>query len=770
MKKRFFYVMISALALTGLPGLISCASSDDEQVDVNPKFDPETNTVGVEVAMSISTDNSAKTRQTAAATQANNSGTFHGIDHAFIMSTHLTDDGSRVPNSSTTMAQSYDLDRIVAASTISSSLSRRVLEMQLPLNTNTMMFYGKGMRYSATTAETEAGFDDYDVSGHLMTTNGYVVSKTLGDIKFEVQQRLNPENVAKYEKIQVLLSGILTCIMNTNLRGTHHLGFAATDTPSEGIPAYGETVAQDAGGYMEFSWADLTTNTFSPIVGNGSNVLQTPLEQKLAQAYTAMTNIDVAHGELRNGSMSAIESMLQDLWTIVNEVRCATPTGKAEAIAKFLATKISDHLNNYVKTGVSVPNNGAAVTGVKLKDASDLITAFAGDTYWPNATNPVQGADAPAATRPTDFTSISSLNISNFPKNFKLPEGATQLNFDATSKQFAYQTNYNTSGMPNVSNAFTVGSYYYSPELLYFGNTPIRVSQKEHLVSEYPENVTAWHTAANWPTTDTNNKPDWSNGASHVQSSTRAVAMINDINYGNALLETQVGYKVTTLQDNNSVIHTGEDNNTINVNDNSFKLVGLLIGGQSKKVGWDFLPLAGSDKGYVYDNVIADKNIPASGVSNPNYTIVFDNYTTATGGQERVYVALELQNNTGQDFYGMHGLIKNGGLFYLIGELNPNATELAAITWPDNNYYQIPPYDANGASQPVPRVFIQDYVTSATFKIGQYSLQYAYLTVPDLRSSSVTLGLSVDIQWRTGLNFSEVVLGGDSQYAKPSNP
>ena len=51
-------------------------------------------------------------------------------------------------------------------------------------------------------------------------------------------------------------------------------------------------------------------------------------------------------------------------------------------------------------------------------------------------------------------------------------------------------------------------------------------------------------------------------------------------------------------------------------------------------------------------------------------------------------------------------------------------------------------------------------MTTANFKIGENSLKYAYLTVPDLRSSSVTLGLSVDLNWSTGLVFDNIVVGG----------
>ncbi|MBR0246264.1 MAG: hypothetical protein IJQ61_07320, partial [Bacteroidales bacterium] len=136
-------------------------------------------------------------------------------------------------------------------------------------------------------------------------------------------------------------------------------------------------------------------------------------------------------------------------------------------------------------------------------------------------------------------------------------------------------------------------------------------------------------------------------------------------------------------------------------------------------------------------------------------------------GQETVYVALEFQNNSGRDFYGNCNLIRKEGYFYLIGALTApketSGTYDKDVTWPADGYAVIPPYTSTGASQKIPRVFIQDYKTTATFKLGQYSLQYAYLTVPDLRATSMTLGLSVDIQWSTGLQYDDVILGGNTQ-------
>ena len=78
------------------------------------------------------------------------------------------------------------------------------------------------------------------------------------------------------------------------------------------------------------------------------------------------------------------------------------------------------------------------------------------------------------------------------------------------------------------------------------------------------------------------------------------------------------------------------------------------------------------------------------------------------------------------------------------------------ITWPTK--YALPPYDADGNTLKQRRVFMQDYMTVANFILNRYSLQNAYVTVPDLRSLQISLGMSVDLEWQTGLTF-EVILG-----------
>ena len=139
----------------------------------------------------------------------------------------------------------------------------------------------------------------------------------------------------------------------------------------------------------------------------------------------------------------------------------------------------------------------------------------------------------------------------------------------------------------------------------------------------------------------------------------------------------------------------------------------------------------------------------------------------AGDSQKPVYVAVEFKNN-GDDFWGRDNLVRKGGTFYIIGTLKPTAYNAstnkegydpdAEFNWPSANEMAYPPYDANGATVQMKRVFMQDYTTDVTFVINENSLKNAYVTLPDMRSGQMSLGLSVDISWRKGLSYPNVIL------------
>lgn len=169
-------------------------------------------------------------------------------------------------------------------------------------------------------------------------------------------------------------------------------------------------------------------------------------------------------------------------------------------------------------------------------------------------------------------------------------------------------------------------------------------------------------------------------------------------------------------------------------------MTGVLIGGQPKQVEWNYEPKTGC----AFDLTIYDKKmngatpatkngiyVPVNTPSDANYTLVLDNNNVTT---KAIYVAVELVNNTGIDFYGADGMVPAGGKFYLIGKLNPEAA--TGVTGKDDK---------------VNRVFLKDYTTKANLTIKD--LKSAYNVIPDLRSTAISVGLAVNLEWQNGITF-----------------
>jgi hypothetical protein len=298
--------------------------------------------------------------------------------------------------------------------------------------------------------------------------------------------------------------------------------------------------------------------------------------------------------------------------------------------------------------------------------------------------------------------------------------------------------------------------------LMYRCNSGVRTSNVEKTSSSgYPNGVANWDDNSKWDS-------DWT--GTSVTSATRATAMTQNVNYGVAMLKATVSIKegVSSLEDNRAALNTGESNKSFDTSNINFTWTGVIIGGQPASVDWQFLPTASDFNKLVYDNHVtgtaAGTAVPkeAGSASAPNYTILFDNYTSGST-QNKVRVALQFVNN-GDDFWGRDNLIRKGQTFYLVAELDPTSKEIPAANW--DTYYQVPPLDATGKSTKTTRVFVQDYMTTANFKFTAdgtnhtSSLQDAYVTIPDLRSSQLSFGLSVDLDWRPGLTF-DADLGGN---------
>lgn len=713
-------VLLTALAVAA--GFAGCQRESSFQSQEPQAASGEK--VNTQLVLNVATS-TAQTKQTGTAVQ--NDGSFRGLDYAYLLTyTQKKTDGKLndglILKDPATASQALELNRL-----FSTEATRRVIPVKLPVETNTLVFYGKSPDTSG-----EGASDAYGKLG------AYSVAQSVGESYFDLGKRLTDN--AGFGAMKKLLAGILTDVMNTSLGDT---GFTV-----DGISVSPSDFANCK------SWADYgsITDGKSKVEkdAEGNAMVWYVWEENLSYLYKQMTGIDYttasADTELRAGSGAAILAMTKDIWqrikSIISTAESNKATTKAEAVAKKLAEAIDGKLSEYFTYTQTTGDTPQTVVAFKGYDALLPLSTLTDDEKAALNTNPLKHTPA------------------QFPSDFNLMPGVAYLTFindinDVNYKKFVYPEVLNTMGMGGTE-GFKVTDFYYPAELLYFGNSPVQAADVEYSLSDYPADADAWRNylddwATNWPN-------------SHITATSRSVAMVNNIRYGVAMLETKVGFTSTVgeaekIKTNNP--NPGLSDQTMSVGAGTFKLTGVIVGGQSTRVGWNFLPVSG--QGFIYDKFNAI-SVPISGTSVPNYTVVFDNYYAASETQNKVYVALEFQNN-GHDFYGRkQKLVRNGDYFYLIGELDPaSASEgIADTAWPTDNI--IPPYTTNSSGDIIstkkPRIFIQDFKTTVTFLIGENSLKYAYLTVPDLRSTSMTLGLSVDIKWRQGLNYGSVVVGG----------
>ena len=318
-----------------------------------------------------------------------------------------------------------------------------------------------------------------------------------------------------------------------------------------------------------------------------------------------------------------------------------------------------------------------------------------------------------------------------FPRDLSLPDGVVRVKFDTTNG-FMFETA--TAGTTTTgSDLIDYKTVTYPSELAYFVSSPIKTSTTDKSkVTDLPE-YKDWLAG-----TET-----WDGYGDIVQNSTHFVALQNPVQYGVACLKSSIKCSGTSLEDNAKVKISSESNNIITVNDNSFPVTGILIGGQPAGVKWDFEPassiLSGEFKYTIYDkDMNGGKTFTAKAVDTTtlpyNYTLVLDNKDTSSEGatQSNVNVVIELENKAG-DFYGADGLIPKGSKFYLAGTLN------------------LSKYNKTEDGKTLDHVFIKDHTTVANFTI--MDLKKAYNCIPDLRTSKINVGLAVDLKWESGIKF-----------------
>ena len=409
-------------------------------------------------------------------------------------------------------------------------------------------------------------------------------------------------------------------------------------------------------------------------------------------------------GDVRQGSATAIKNMVGDLFVVINEIYTNTGNATAKALSEAILKKIAENFE------VTVSGSPASYSW--------------GDGYKAGTSATVMG----------------------YPHVLGVPDGCAVLDFNKATGEFAYRNGDATLSKVSVE----YSDVTYPAELAYYCNSSLWQSSVSKEAASYPTSAAEWAKADNWTNSSWNNNP--------VSPSTRAVAMKENITYGVSQLKAIIKRNAeNTFSDNAMAINGTESDNVFSgsgENAISFSVSGILIGGQPDVAQFEYLPKTTSFNKVIYDPFVdpgTANSLPATDNDKQvtSYTLVLDNFNLGET-QSKVYVALEL--TTDQDFYGLSGFIKAGQKFYLIGELDPTSTSLDPVDWAKQTSFE---YGDTGYGKD--RVFIRDAVTTATFTIGTTALQRAYSTIPDLRSTQMLFGLSVDLEWKAGLNFNVVI-------------
>lgn len=475
--------------------------------------------------------------------------------------------------------------------------------------------------------------------------------------------------------------------------------------------------------YMIFYGTAKKANTTSSFTyGKTNNIDTYETETDLTKRnfkLSTITNVDFANHQAANDIIAALNDIAKSSGTDgTNAVAWADVIDSKYDAVTWITKSERDFLKKYYEKFINLSAGSqysvkAFITKLKSILIGEGTEADLSKKYLTKSI--VDNCDAA-------LTKIESLS---FPRDLSLPDGVAKIHWNSTKNSFEYYTA--GSEVFSTGNIINYNKICYPAELSYFVKTSTMVSDKEMShVNDFPD-YNKWTTDISqaWPIGGTFENAE-------VSSSTRTVALRDPVQYSVAVLQSTVKCADATLKDNGQSKGGLEQDQDVTVNSVGFPVTGILIGGQPESVDWKYEPTSTE----TFANTIYDQNMngtitAGTTASNANYTLVFDNKST---DKKPVFVTIELENNSGMDFYGNDGIILNGAKFYLVGKLDPEAT--------------------TGTTKPtgVDRVFVQDHITKANFNIT--NLKGAYNCIPDLRTSGINVGLAVDLEWKSGIEFN----------------
>lgn len=483
--------------------------------------------------------------------------------------------------------------------------------------------------------------------------------------------------------------------------------------------------------------------------------------------YTETSNVPKKYGSLiktNNSKLGNIKFSLEPIYK--TESVNAAGDSIAEyltsiAEAKFVGTGSTDSLwsetpnvalktlyNNFVTMKAGSFNNMKAAVEKIAKELSKTVVGDNGMTKkMKKAILDAITASKYGVTADTDgnLTFSSKLKSNSYPANIGLPDGAAYIDWQlkpnsTTEYEFKALLNNNNTGL----NVASLNTYTYPASLYYYVLSNIKTSNlpMANVYSSLAVSGKTWDDVTKAYPASTSEY-----NSTVVSAETRSIAILRQVQYAVGRLDVTVKGDGTSLEDRKGKSHT--------LGSTSFPVTGILVHG-FKAVDYKFQQKTDESTIYtVYDTVYYNKTTTtnniylSSGKSKEMHTLVLETKdageTTTTGQADLVAkIAVEFLNNTTDTIYGINKeRIYPGCKFYLAGTLDPVLNDGSEAPGHSNVKYQ-------GTNELIKKAFVQDHTTTANLTIK--SLSNAYNTLPDLALPELEMGLSVDLDWKTGIS------------------
>ena len=455
------------------------------------------------------------------------------------------------------------------------------------------------------------------------------------------------------------------------------------------------------------------------------------------------SNKNATNGSLVKSTASE-DNTLNAISFSLTDITTATVDAQATAIAAYLTNianatasgESSETMLTYypgfanLKAG-SYASMKAVVQAVYTsvyKNSDELSAAIktailAGYTPSGAAAKTITVAEKSATTGELVFTSTYT-----YPRNLFLPDGAAHINWNTDTKAFDVVITSNV-GL-NIS---AIEDYTYPAALYYYGLSDIWA---------VPASMSGLYNDTKTWADIVKDYTDRDDESATVQSTTRSIAIRDEVQYAVGRLDVTVQSKngSDNLEDNSG----STTKIALGINGANFPIKGILVGNQ-KAVKYNFETNTSAAPKTIYDSQMPSGATlyPGTSPSVKTHTLVLQT-VDATANDDpnaNVPIAIEFENAGNQIIVGKDNeLIYPGTRFYLIGTLRPYNNDTQKYI---------------GTENLIKKAFVQDYITTANFTVE--SFKNAYHTLPDLRTPSLEIGLSVDLTWKSGISQNIII-------------